>query len=128
MTRLPLALLAALALAGCPDPESSEDISIYAITSAPSFQKADVVSDDEERSVTMTAGVALAVSCWDTCDYSCENATLVAGNPDLLGVRLVYRRSGYPGWALLARAAGTTTLTVTTACASQVYDVTVEAQ
>ena len=118
-------LLLALALAGCPT-TTPQEIGIYGTTSAPPFRAAQVTNEDTEHSVAIARGVALGISCWDSCDYTCKEPSFTVGNSDMLAVRPVYRQgSTNPAWVLLARSAGTTTLTVTSTCATQEYQVTV---
>jgi hypothetical protein len=122
---LALPALLALALAGCPDPSTEKDISIWSSSYAPPSRVGKVTSTDEERSIQISRGLALAIGCWDTCDYGCVSPTFTAANPELLTVRPVYSSYG-SSYVILAKAAGTTTLTISDSCASVDYAVTVE--
>ncbi len=130
MTRAPLLLVGALALlaAGCPeDPEVPDTIDLYSVTVAPPGRTATLTSDKLlGHQLTITRGVALAFSCWDSCKGACVGPAFEVDDPTLAEVRPVFRASGgYPTWVVLAKASGATQLRVTDACAEQVYGLTV---
>jgi hypothetical protein len=128
-----LAAAAALALAGCPSDDPPPDkVEISAMTNAPPAGHAVIANRDadgnEIHDITLSLGVAIATRCWDTCapDATCTLAKLTARDPELLGVRPVYRGGRRDGeFALVARRAGTTTLHVQTSCTSEDYRVTI---
>jgi hypothetical protein len=121
-----VALVVALGTAGCPEDPLPDTIQLYTVTVAPPARTATLVNDDLEHSVTMSRGVALAIGCWDTCKGSCVGPTFTVTDPAVADIRPVYRSSGgYPTWVLVAKTAGSTQVKVATACAEQVYGLTV---
>lgn len=120
------ALAAALGTTGCPQDPVPESIQLYTITVAPPARTATLVSGELDHRVDLSRGVALAIGCWDTCKGSCESPTFEVGDPAIADVRPVFRSSGgYPTWVLVAKSAGMTQIKVVTACAEQVYGLTV---
>ena len=121
-----LALAMALGTAGCPEDPLPETIQLYTITVAPPGRTATLVSNELEHRVDMSRGVALAIGCWDTCKGSCVSPTFEVTDPAITDIRPVFRASGgYPTWVLVAKSAGMTQIRVATACAEQVYGLTV---
>jgi hypothetical protein len=115
-----------LLAAGCPVDTVTKQINLYTITVAPPARTATLVSNDLEHSVALSRGVALAIGCWDSCKGSCENPTFEVTDPAVATIRPVFRASGaYPTWVLVAKSAGMTQIRVATACAEQVYGLTV---
>jgi len=116
---------AALLGAGCPD-ETPHEIEIYSLTSPPPARKAVVVTMDADHHVELSRGVALGIGCWDNCKGTCLAPSFSVADPEVAAVRPVFRAAGgYATWVLLGKAAGRTELTVSTACATQVYAVAV---
>jgi hypothetical protein len=123
----PLAGLLAAALSGCPEP-SEPDIEIYSITGAPVGRTARVhnVVDPPAHDIQITRGVAVAVGCWDSCDYTCQAPTLTSADDSVVRVRQLYRAaSSATQFVLVAVAPGTTEVTVETGCARRSYPVSV---
>lgn len=127
---IPLAVLLTAALAGCPEP-TEDDIEIYAITGAPVGRTAQIrnVVDPPAFDVHMSRGVAIAVSCWDSCTYTCQSPALTSDDDSVVRIREIYRASSSSStstqYVLVAVAPGTTQVTVQTACARRSYPVTV---
>jgi len=126
MSRLAVVFLPLLGLlAGCPPP-SEPTIEVYAVTAAPPARTAAIVTSDEEHTITISRGVALAMACWDSCRGACDSPTFTVGNPEVVSVRPASRPSTTGAtWVLVAAAAGETSLTVRSACAEEVYAVNV---
>jgi hypothetical protein len=116
----------ALLAAGCPDNTATKTVELYTVTVAPPARKANLVSNELDHRVELSRGVALAIGCWDSCKGSCESPTFEITDATIADVRPVFRASGgYPTWVLVAKTAGMTQLRVATACAEQVYGLTV---
>ncbi|MCC6623735.1 MAG: hypothetical protein IT385_20925 [Deltaproteobacteria bacterium] len=111
------------------DPQSTDDVSIYTFTAAPLGASALVQERDptipREARVQITAGVALAVRCWDNCDYTCVEPRLVSADPSTLAVRPLLRPGMTGEFALVAVKSGSTTLTLESDCATKTYPVEV---
>ena len=122
-----LSLLAVGALTGCPAP-GPDEVSLLARTAPPPAKTARVTHDREfeEFTVVLSDGVAMSVGCWDNCDYTCESPTFSSADPSVLEVRPITRLTGSTEDHLIFGAApGSTTLTVSSQCGSQTYQVTV---
>src|SRR5262249_29249720 len=125
-----------LALAGCPS-EGPPWVQLEPITKPPPAGTA-VVRNQEDvdgkevdiYAITLSAGVALGAQCVDSCssDYSCAGAKLTAGDPAVLAIYPIYHDGDAGQFAIVASAAGVTTLRVQTACATQSYAVTITAR
>ena len=124
---VPLAVL----LAACPESEPLPDaIGLGRTTAPPLAATATIVTDDPDGApdlVEMSVGVAIAARCWDTCDATCVKPTIESADPAVLEVRPVYRQNDTTesDRVLVATGAGTTRLTVRSACTTRVYPVTV---
>ena len=120
------ALFALLVLSGCPQ---TREIALTAETGPPPGKLARLIHDDYEPveySVTMSKGVVMTVDCWDSCDYYCKTITITPDDSSVVAIRPVFRLGGATTeHLLLAGEPGTTRLTVSNACATQSYDVTV---
>jgi hypothetical protein len=135
MTRQTVLLLALIpsVLAGygadC-DPNGPREVAIFATTSAPPSKTLEIQNPSENipAEITLSAGVVVAVRCWDSCDYTCEDFAITAADPALVRILPIDRGSWYDeAYAIVAVKAGVTTLTVTSKCASQAYPLTVTA-
>jgi hypothetical protein len=115
----------ALLGAGCPDNSLPPEVEVYSVTTAPPARTAVVVNQEGDHHIQMSRGVALGLGCWDNCKGSCEAPTFSVADTEVAAVRSVFRSSGYPTYVLVAKTAGRTEVTVSTACASQVYQLTV---
>jgi hypothetical protein len=135
-----LAILALTVLAGCPEPveEPPPWVEISAITTPPPASTALVRNQEyvdgkqvDVYEITLSTGVALGTACADSCAYTnslqigCAGAKLTAGDPALLGVYPIYHDGKSGEFALVASAAGATTLRVQTTCATQDYKVNI---
>ena len=119
-------LAVALGATGCPEDNPPHTITLYSVTVAPPARTATLVSTDLEHTVQMSQGVALAISCWDTCTGGCESPTFSVSAPAVADVRPVFRAAGgYATWVIVAKTAGTAQIHVTDACAEQAYSLTV---
>jgi hypothetical protein len=127
-----VAAIALFALTGCPQEPEHPEVSLYGITKPPPASVGIVKTNrvDEIFEVTLSQGVALAVTCTESCREaygSCVAPQVVADDPDLLGVRPVYRLNGGKGdRVLVAKQVGTTMLRVTSTCGTQPYVVHIE--
>ena len=116
------ALFALVFLAGCPDPEQPE-VELYAITNAPPASRAVVVNDthNDNYSIELSTGVAIAAQCWSSCNSTCMPIVTVSDGA-LLEVRPVFRANGSKSEvALIAKRPGTATLRVDSGCATRTY-------
>jgi len=119
-------LAVALGATGCPVDNPPDTITLYTVTVAPPARTATLVSTDLEHTVQMSQGVALAISCWDTCKGSCESPTFAVSDSAVADVRPVFRSTGGNAtWVIVAKSAGTAQIQVTDACAEQTYSLTV---
>jgi hypothetical protein len=118
----------AVALGGCPSTEYPDDVILFARSSPPPAHEGRIVnSDDDGYKIEMSRGVAIAAQCWDTCEVQCARPQAVAETQGIVEVRPIYRL-GNPDaveYALVAVAAGGTTLDVSTTCARRTYTVQV---
>ena len=125
-TRYLVAGLVTAVLAGCPDPDTDPDIELYAFTSAPVGRTATVRNqyDPPVNDIELTAGVAVGVSCWDSCDYTCVDPTVSSDDESIVRVKQVYR-SGVSAtqFVLIAVAPGDAHVNVRTTCAERRYPV-----
>lgn len=122
---LALVLLASTLLGGDCNPPNDDEVALYRLTNAPPTRTAEIREDDGRGSparIDLSRGVVLAVGCWDTCDYTCEDPVLTVSDPSVLAVRTVDRLTAVrPDLALIAIQPGTTNLTVETECARKTY-------
>ncbi len=112
------------------DPNRPHEVAIVATTSAPPSKTLDIQNPSANipAAITLSAGVVVAVRCWDSCDYTCEDFAITAADPTLVRILPIDRGSWYDeAFAIVAVKAGVTTLTVTSKCASQAYPLTVTA-
>ena len=112
------------------DPNLTHEVAIVATTAAPPSKTLTVQNPSENilAEVTLSAGVVVAVRCWDSCDYTCEDFAITAADPTLVRILSIDRGSSYDRQiAIVAVKPGVTTLTVTSQCASQAYPLTVTA-
>jgi len=125
-TRFLLAGLLAAMLAGCPDPTTEPDVELYAFTGAPIGRTATVRNqyDPPAHDIEITSGVAIGVSCWDSCDYTCVDPTISSADESIVRVKPAYRaNSSAPQFVLIAVAPGDTQVNVRTDCAQKSYPV-----
>ena len=111
-------------------PEPAREVAIVATTAAPPSKTLTIQSPSENilAEVTLSAGVVVAVRCWDSCDYTCEDFAITAADPTLVRILPIDRGSSYDRQiAIVAVKAGVSTLTVTSHCASEVYPLTITA-
>jgi hypothetical protein len=112
------------------DPKPVHEVAIVATTGTPPSKTLTVQnpSEDLPAAVTLSAGVVVAVRCWDTCDYTCEDFAITAADPTLVRIVPIDRGTSYDRTiAIVALKAGVSTLTVTSRCASQAYPLTITA-
>ena len=124
---LPLLTVLGLMLAGCPG-QNDHNVYIAALTNAPPARTANINNYNDDHSIKISRGAALAIYCYDSCDYGCIAPEFIIADPSLLEVRETY----YPGasgggFVLFGKKAGATTLRVRTTCADQLYLVQVVA-
>lgn len=105
-------------------------VDLNPITEAPPTRVADL--DPANETIELSNGVALGVSCTDSCDGACENAEVLAADPEILSVRDALAPTVDSPWfevgdvwVLLGSAPGRTELTVRSDCGEQVYAVEV---
>jgi hypothetical protein len=115
-----------LAITGCPPSETKHEIEIYALTAAPPARVAKIVSTDTEHRITISRGVAIAVTSWTNCPNQ-PATVLTPSEPAVLDARGVYRNGLENQFVLWGQRVGTTTLSVQNGCVEQRYDVTVVA-
>jgi len=127
-----LALIAlGLASLGANDCQTTtpDEVAIYTLTAAPLGRTALVQEADRtiprEARVQLTRGVATAVRCWDTCEYTCVEPKLVSADPTVLAVRPLLRPGMSGEFVLVAVKSGTTTVTLESDCATKTYPVQV---
>lgn len=125
-----LCLLAGLALAvpGCPEhSDAVPDIILYGLTTPPPGNQGVIVSSDSDGySITLSRGVAIGARCWDSCDYDCVAPHITPADESVIAVRPMWRPSGGDAdRVLIAMQTGTTTVTVSTSCATRTYPVRV---
>ena len=125
IARLSGALVAALALTGCPRPDVPKRVEIYAITAAPPARSAQLTNTDTVHHLAIARGVAIAVTSWTTCPNS-PVTSLTATDPTVLGVHSVYRNGQPNQFVVFGQKASVTTLLVANGCAEQRYEVTVQ--
>lgn len=116
-------LFVGLTAAGC-------GVDLNPLTEAPPTRVADL--DPAGETIALSHGVALGVSCTDSCDGACENPVLFAADPDVVSVREAIAPSVDSPWfevgevwVLLGAQPGRTELTVRSDCGDQVYAVEV---
>ena len=121
------ALLAGLLLIGAACDPVIPWIEISQSSSAPPAREAEIVNDsyDDIHSIRLSVGVSILVECYSQCDWSCVDPQFVAADPSLLDVLPVEDSQYRGGYVLVGRAVGQTTLTVSSDCAEQIYDVEV---
>lgn len=123
--------LAASQLAADCNPTGPHEVSIYGLNTAPLGRTATITEDepdlDEVRGVALSRGVALAVHCWDDCDYTCVEPTLTSSDPTVVRVAALARQGVTGEHVLVGVAPGQATLTLHSRCADKTYPVTVTA-
>jgi hypothetical protein len=124
-------LLALVTLTGCPGEDPEADVRLIQSTGAPPTLQARVDTSETASSLKVSTGVAMAVSCWDSCvdsTTSCEGVSIAIENPEVLDAREIFRngRQQQGDYVLSGRSAGATNVTITTACGSRVYRAFVE--
>lgn len=122
MRWLPLVLLAALtpALLGSDcDPETEEQLWLYAVTGPPPARAAELRTwPEEDRVLRVSQGVALAVHCSDSCVGPCFEPVVTVDPPRLATVRPVYRQGGVGGdFVVIGGQPGAGAITFATSCA-----------
>jgi hypothetical protein len=121
-----LTAVVALGVTGCPHDEVQDTITLFSQTVAPPARTATLVSTDVVHTVEMSQGVVLAIGCWDTCKGTCEGPIFTVSDETVADVRPVFRASAtYPTWVIVAKSAGSATIQVANACATQTYTLTV---
>ncbi|MEO1270161.1 MAG: hypothetical protein AAFX99_18905 [Myxococcota bacterium] len=127
-------LVSVALLTGCPVEPYLDEVNLFAQTQAPPAATALLISNslNERYTLDLSEGVALAATCWATCEDNCNQTTINVAPPDLLDVRPAYsptNNSYNPSntWVLIGQTKGSGTLTITTSCASRSYIVTVDA-
>jgi hypothetical protein len=121
----------AMLVVGCPHPEPPRYVSLYAASGAPPARRIQVVSNDKEHRLTLTSGVALAVTLGDDCPYEGSSPrpppTMTIADETILKSRGLVRGTAENHWVLWGARPGSTTLTLRASCATQVYEVDVVA-
>ena len=122
-------MAAALFVTGCP-PAPEPETMLYPTTGPPPSRTATLVNE-EEFTITISRGVAMGVACYSYCTEQddgdpCEGATLTADHPEVIATAATYRFGGQPGhFVLSGQQAGTSRVTLQTACGSRTYKVRV---
>lgn len=105
-------------------------VDLNPLTEPPPTRVADL--DPARETLELSHGVALGVSCSDSCDGACENPELLAADPEVLSVREAIAPSVESPWfevedvwVLLGSQPGRTELTVRSDCGERVYTVQV---
>ncbi len=123
------ALLALVTASGCVPAERPKHVTMYPTSGAPPARRVELKNEETLHAVTVTSGVAFAISISDDCPYpKGAPPTLTIADPSVLGGRLLARGTAKTDWVLWGIAPGKTTVTLRAECASQTYDVTVVAQ
>jgi hypothetical protein len=113
-----------LLLTGCPGPDYEPQVALVQATGAPPTLTAQIVDDDDTQQIRMSRGVAMGVTCWDSCPEmtkSCQALTVTSGDESVISVQDAFRSNGQRTLVLSAHAQGTTTISVHTACGSKTY-------
>ena len=116
--------LCVVGLLGCPKQEIKSDVALLQATVAPPTLTAELIDDDRRHEIRLSAGVAMGVTCWDSCEGStslCQGFTVTSADDSIISVREAFRANGQPTYVLAASASGRTNVTVRTACGSQSY-------
>ncbi len=121
-----------LFLTGCPSEGYDPQISLYPLTGAPPTKVAQLDNSHETlRTINLSAGVSLGVSCYSYCEEvtttdACEGVTVTADHDEVLRVDEIYSAGASSHrFVLSGTAVGTTNVTVTTLCGSRKYLTTV---
>ena len=117
-----LAMATLLALASC---ETTPWIEISASSGSPPAREASITNRDGEHRIVLSVGVALMFDCYSGCHWPCEDPQFVVANPSVLDVLPVEEHYYSDRFVLVGRSVGHTTLTVSSECADQLYDVEV---
>jgi hypothetical protein len=119
-----LGLVLTLAASACPGDEDTDAVEIYALTAAPPARTATITNTEERHRVELSSGVAIAFSCWESCEYECVAPEFVIGDPSLVEIRPIFRlRGGSTAWVMIGKSPGSTQLVVRTTCTNQAYSV-----
>ena len=110
-----------LFLSACPD--TPDEIAIYMTSGAPPTQVARL--DEKESTITLSAGVVVSVSCWNSCNYYCEEIEFSSQNSSVVDAREVFNGGSSTGYVLVAGNAGSTELKVSNDCAEHTYHIEV---
>lgn len=121
------ALALAAALAGC------HSIDLEPVSEPPPTRRARIHAED--KTISLSRGVAFAVECVDTCDGPCRAARVWSKDEALVEVRKAYHFAGVArgedeehnaaSFVLLGLSPGKTRLRVESDCTDDTYDVTV---
>lgn len=125
-------MLSLVGLLGCPRQQKQEEVtyvSLQQATGAPPTLVAEVIDDEVDPRIRLSAGVAMAVTCWDYCTgrtSRCDALTVTSDDEAIVAVHDTFRASGGETFVLAAAAPGNADITVTTACGSKIYRANIE--
>ena len=122
-----------LLLSACPSPSPESVIYLNQITAAPVSLVAEVRHPfDAPPTIRLSKSSVMGVSCTEGCyddddtRSPCQDVVIRVSPPTLASVRPAHRPSAQQAHVLIGNQVGSGTVEVSTACATNTYEITIE--